>query len=75
LRDKMARITISLCEPFHSSYPTKSSLVRESLAARFSVESAAAPSCYDVARDLAGSVHGLPEDLAVNPDYMEGFGR
>jgi hypothetical protein len=54
---------------------TKSSLVRESLAARFSVESAAAPSCYDVARDLAGSVHGLPEDLAVNPDYMEGFGR
>jgi hypothetical protein len=55
---------------------TKSSLVRESLAERFSNESAAgAPSCYDVARDLAGSVHGLPEDLAVNPEYMEDFGR
>jgi hypothetical protein len=55
---------------------TKSSLVRESLAKRFFEESAAgAPSCYAVARDLAGSVHGLPEDLAVNPEYMEGFGR
>jgi len=55
---------------------TKSSLVRESLAKTFSKESAAgAPSCYDVAHDLAGSVCGLPEDLAVNPEYMEGFGR
>jgi len=55
---------------------TKSSLVRESLAKGFSKGSTAgAPSCYDVARDLAGSVRGLPEDLAVNPEYMEGLGR
>jgi hypothetical protein len=54
----------------------KSSLVRESLAKRFSKESAAGPlSCYDAARDLAGSVRGLPEDLAVNPVYMKDFGR
>jgi hypothetical protein len=33
-----------------------------------------AVSCYDVARDMAGSVRGLPADLAVNPEYMKGFG-
>ncbi|MGA2735866.1 MAG: hypothetical protein ABSG65_00265 [Bryobacteraceae bacterium] len=50
--------------------------MRESLAKRFSRESTVgAPSCYDLARDLAGSVRGLPEDLAVNPEYMKGFGR
>jgi hypothetical protein len=59
-----------------SKRTTKSSLVRESLVKKFSAESAtSAPSCYDVAHDLAGSVRGLPEDLAVNPEYMEGFGR
>jgi len=55
---------------------TKSSLVRESLTKRFSRKSlSGAPSCYDMARDLAGSVHGLSEDIAVNPEYMEGFRR
>jgi hypothetical protein len=32
-------------------------------------------SCYELARDLAGSVKGLPRDLAENPKYMEGFGE
>jgi len=55
---------------------TKSSLVRECLE-----KTLAAPSpnskatCYDLARDLAGSVKGLPRDLATNPKYLEGFGR
>jgi|HubBroStandDraft_4_1064222.scaffolds.fasta_scaffold33320_3 hypothetical protein len=34
-----------------------------------------APSCFDAAHDRAGSVRGLPEDFALNPEYMEGFGR
>ena len=55
---------------------TKSSLVRQSLEMALSKESSAsALSCYDLARDLAGSVRGLPEDLAVNPEYMKGFGE
>jgi Arc/MetJ-type ribon-helix-helix transcriptional regulator len=55
---------------------TKSSVVRESLARTLSQEKPArVRSCFEVARDLAGSVRGLPEDLAVNPAYMEGFGR
>ena len=33
------------------------------------------PSCYDLARDLAGSIKGLPRDIATNPKYMEGFGE
>ncbi len=55
---------------------TKSRLVRESLerALRKRPPSRAV-SCYDLARDLAGSVKGLPEDLADNPKYMEGFGQ
>jgi hypothetical protein len=31
-------------------------------------------SCYDLARDLAGALKGLPKDLADNSKYMEGFG-
>lgn len=49
---------------------------RESLERALSMESPADPvSCYDVARDLAGCVRGLPEDLAVNPEYMKDFGQ
>jgi hypothetical protein len=55
---------------------TKSSLVRESLEKALRKPSpGSAVSCYDLARDLAGSVKGLPKDLAENPKYMEGFGR
>jgi hypothetical protein len=44
---------------------TKSWLLRESLAKALSGESPAGEvSCYDVAHDLAGSVRGLPEDVA-----------
>lgn len=55
---------------------TKSSLVRECLE-----KTLAAPphggkaTCYDLAKDLAGSLKGLPRDLATNPKHMEGFGR
>ncbi|MGA2116620.1 MAG: CopG family transcriptional regulator [Bryobacteraceae bacterium] len=55
---------------------TKSQLVRESLEKGLYEQSPdGAVSCYDLARDLAGSVKGLPKDLAHNPKYMEGFGR
>ncbi|MDQ6631219.1 MAG: ribbon-helix-helix protein, CopG family [Verrucomicrobiota bacterium] len=55
---------------------TKSSLVRECLEKTLDVRSSGgAATCYDLARDLAGSVKGLPRDLATNPKYMEGFGR
>jgi predicted DNA-binding protein len=55
---------------------TKSLLVRESLERALREEgSTRAVSCYDLARDLAGSVKRLPADLAGNPQYMENFGR
>ena len=54
---------------------TKSWLVRESLEKGLDERPpAGAVSCYDLARDLAGTVKGLPKDLADNPKYMEGFG-
>ena len=55
---------------------TKSSLIRESLTMVLYVQaSARKSSCYDVAADLAGTVKGLPEDLADDPKYMADFGK
>ena len=55
---------------------TKSWLVRESLERALRGQSAdGALSCYDLARDLAGILKGLPRDLATNPKCMEGFGQ
>lgn len=55
---------------------TKSSLGRESLEKGLREQpSAGEVSCYDLARDLADTVRGLPKDLADNKKYMEGFGR
>jgi hypothetical protein len=55
---------------------TKSRLVRESIEKAVRQKpSAARPSCYDRAHDLAGTVQGLPKDLANKPKYMGGFGR
>lgn len=54
---------------------TKSSIVRESLEKGLHGDPTRAVSCYDLARDLAGIVKGLPKDLASNPKYMEGFGE
>ena len=55
---------------------TKSRLVRESLEkALHQPLSSRAVSCYDIARDLAGALKGLPKDLADNPKYMRGFGE
>jgi hypothetical protein len=55
---------------------TKSLLVRESLEKALRQPSPGGiASCYDLAQDLAGTVTGLPRDLADNPKYMEGFGE
>jgi predicted transcriptional regulator len=55
---------------------TKSVLVRQSLETSLSRRPRrVAASCYDMAWDLAGSVRGLPPDLAHNPLYMDGFGE
>ena len=53
----------------------KSALVRTALEKELSPRcSGGEPSCFELARDLAGSIKGLPRDLATNPKYMEGFG-
>ena len=55
---------------------SKSQLVRESLEKSFAPrEPKDGPSCFDLARDLAGSLKGLPRDLATNPKHLKGFGR
>jgi hypothetical protein len=55
---------------------TKSRLVRESLEKALQKPSPAGViSCYDLSRDLAGTVKGLPKDLADNPKYLKGFGE
>jgi hypothetical protein len=55
---------------------TKSFLVREGLEKVLGEQPETGTiSCYDLARDLAGSVKGLPRDLARNRKYMDGFGE
>jgi len=55
---------------------SKSALVRDSLATALRHPPRRGDaSCYDLARDLAGAVKGLPRDLANNPKYLEGFGE
>jgi hypothetical protein len=54
---------------------TKSALIRGSLEKALRRKSPDEVSCYDLARDLAGSVKGLPRDLAENPKYLAGFGE
>ena len=55
---------------------TKSRLIRESIerVLRTKLRGQAA-SCYDLARDLAGALKGLPEDLADSPKYMDELGK
>jgi len=55
---------------------TKSRLIRDSLEKALRRQSTSRrASCYDLAHDLAGSLKGLPKDLAENPKYMDDFGR
>jgi hypothetical protein len=55
---------------------TKSQLIRESLEKNLlPPDSSVKASCYDLAKDLAGSLKGLPKDLSTNPKYMKGFGQ
>ena len=53
---------------------TKSQLVRESLEQAFGA-SGRKSSCFDLARDLVGSVKGLASGIATNPKYKDGFGN
>jgi Arc/MetJ-type ribon-helix-helix transcriptional regulator len=55
---------------------SKSAVIRAALERELSAKrQSRKPSCYDLARDLAGSIKGLPKDIATNPKYMEGFGE
>ena len=55
---------------------TRSGRVRDSLEKALNEKpSASSVSCYDLARDLAGSVKRLPGDRAANPGYLDDFGK
>ena len=55
---------------------TKSQVVRESLEKTLNQRTkGTTASCFDLARDLAGSLKGLPKYLATNPIHLDDFGR
>ena len=59
-----------------TQHTTKSSLIRECLEARLGQSPIGKKaSCYELAYDLAGSIKGLPSDLATNRRYMAAFGQ
>ncbi len=70
------RILGRLEEAARAKRTTKSAIVRACLEKGLEPPTTGnEPSCYELARDLAGSVKGLPRDLATNPKHLEGFGR
>jgi hypothetical protein len=73
LPDRLLNLLEQECQARRTS---KSALVRECLEKALDPDTPCNEvSCYDLARDLAGSVRGLPRDLATNPKYMKGFGQ
>ena len=55
---------------------SKSALVRECLERTLAGPTLKeGQSCFDLAQDLAGSIQGLPRDLAIHPKYLDGFGQ
>ncbi len=73
LPERLQELLEKECRVRHT---TKSSLIRECLEKMLEVRDAdGEASCYDLARDLAGCLKGVPRDLATNPKYMERFGR
>jgi predicted DNA-binding protein len=52
---------------------TKSLLVRDSVERALRQTASGTSSCYELARDLAGSMKRMPKDLVDNPKYMDGF--
>jgi predicted transcriptional regulator len=51
----------------------KSLLVRDSVERALRQTASGTSSCYELARDLAGSMKRMPKDLVDNPKYMDGF--
>lgn len=53
-----------------------SAIVRQALEEHFRRQ-APPENCLQLAESLGilGSIKGLPADLTINPDHMEGFGR
>jgi hypothetical protein len=78
------RLSIRLPEPLQRQLEglarrtgrTESELAREALS-EYCERQQAGPSCYDVANKAGflGCDDGGPDDLSVNPAYLEGFGR
>ena len=54
---------------------SKSELIRDSIEAVLRKRPSEDMSCYELVRDLAGSVKRLPKDIATNPKYMKDFGK
>ncbi len=70
------RLLARLEEESRARRTTKSRVVRECLERGLAEAKARTEaSCYDLAQDLAGSLKGLPADIATNSKYLEGFGR
>lgn len=69
------RLVEELGRAARKRHVTKSQIVRESLEASLRPQKQEFVSCYDLTRDLIGSIKDGPEDLATNPKYMEGFGE
>ncbi len=70
-------VAAALEERARHEHSTKSALMRDALNAFLhdGTGGDSGPSCYDLARSVAGCVKDGPPDLSYNKEHMEGFGR
>jgi len=54
---------------------SKSEVIRALLEQGLSAEGTKGASCYELAKDLCGSIQGAARDLSTNKRHLEGFGR
>lgn len=54
---------------------TRSDIIRDSVEQGLSKKPSGTPSCYDLSKDIIGSVKSGVRDLATKPKYMERFGE
>lgn len=72
--DASVHLLLQLIRPLRTNPTHFTQQLQELLSTADNPTPDAAPSAFDLARDLAGCLDG-PADLSTNPQYFEGFGQ
>jgi hypothetical protein len=69
------KLNVRLAAEAGRKHMTKSAVIRQLLEnALRSPTAGSEASCYELTKDLCGSIHGAPRDLSSNKKHLEGYG-